>query len=88
MNTASRRDKQRHRVVIVGGGAGGLELATRLGDRLGRRIDVTLIDRELFRFSEIWAAAGHPNGVFCLSPQDLERLTAAPVADVVQEQRA
>jgi prolyl-tRNA editing enzyme YbaK/EbsC (Cys-tRNA(Pro) deacylase) len=44
----------------------------------------TLIDRELFRFGEIWAAAGHPNGVFRLSPQDLERLTGAPVADVVQ----
>ena len=26
-----------NRIVIVGGGAGGLELATRLGDRLGRR---------------------------------------------------
>jgi prolyl-tRNA editing enzyme YbaK/EbsC (Cys-tRNA(Pro) deacylase) len=25
---------------------------------------LTLIDRELFRFDEIWAAAGHPNGVF------------------------
>src|SRR5437762_9819393 len=25
-----------HRVVVVGGGAAGLELATRLGDRLGR----------------------------------------------------
>ena len=36
---------ERHRVVIVGGGAGGLELATRLGDRMGRAIDVTLIDR-------------------------------------------
>jgi NADH:ubiquinone reductase (H+-translocating) len=35
----------RHRVVVVGGGAGGLELATRLGDRMGKRIDVTLIDR-------------------------------------------
>ena len=46
MNTASRRETQAHRVIIVGGGAGGLELATRLGDRLGRRIDVTLIDRE------------------------------------------
>jgi NADH dehydrogenase len=36
-----------HRVVIVGGGAGGLELATRLGDRLGRRgrAHVTLVDR-------------------------------------------
>jgi prolyl-tRNA editing enzyme YbaK/EbsC (Cys-tRNA(Pro) deacylase) len=45
---------------------------------------VTLIDRELFRFEEIWAAAGHPHGVFKLRPQDLERLTGAPVADVVQ----
>jgi prolyl-tRNA editing enzyme YbaK/EbsC (Cys-tRNA(Pro) deacylase) len=45
---------------------------------------VTLIDRELFRFDEIWAAAGHPNGVFRLSPDELVRLTGAPVADVVQ----
>ncbi len=36
-----------HRIVIVGGGAGGLELATRLGDTLGRsgRAEITLIDR-------------------------------------------
>lgn len=36
-----------HQIVIVGGGAGGLELATRLGDTLGRRgrASVTLIDR-------------------------------------------
>ena len=44
---------------------------------------VTLIDRELFRFDEVWAAAGHPNGVFRLSPQQLEAMTGAPVADVV-----
>jgi prolyl-tRNA editing enzyme YbaK/EbsC (Cys-tRNA(Pro) deacylase) len=44
---------------------------------------VALIDRELFRFSEIWAAAGHPHGVFRLSPDELVRLTGAPVADVV-----
>jgi prolyl-tRNA editing enzyme YbaK/EbsC (Cys-tRNA(Pro) deacylase) len=50
---------------------------------------VTLIDRELFRFDEIWAAAGHPHGVFKLRPQDLDRLTGgAPVADVVQEPAA
>jgi NADH dehydrogenase len=37
----------RHRVVIVGGGAAGLELATALGNSLGRRgkADITLIDR-------------------------------------------
>jgi len=45
---------------------------------------VTLIDRELLRFDVIWAAAGHPNGVFQLRPQDLERLTGAPLADVAQ----
>ena len=45
---------------------------------------VTLIDRELLRFGEIWAAAGHPHGVFRLTPADLERLTGAPVADVAQ----
>lgn len=44
---------------------------------------VTLIDRDLFRFDEIWAAAGHPHGVFRLRPQDLQQLTGAPVADVV-----
>src|SRR3954470_10787050 len=49
---------------------------------------VTLIDRELFRFDEIWAAAGHPHGVFKLRPQDLERLTGAPVADITKEPAA
>jgi prolyl-tRNA editing enzyme YbaK/EbsC (Cys-tRNA(Pro) deacylase) len=44
---------------------------------------VTLIDRELQRFDSIWAAAGHPHAVFCLSPVDLLQLTGAPVADVV-----
>lgn len=36
-----------HHIVIVGGGAGGLELATRAGDRFGRqgRAVVTLVDR-------------------------------------------
>jgi NADH:ubiquinone reductase (H+-translocating) len=36
------------RIVIVGGGAGGLELATRLGDKYGRKgkFDVTLIERK------------------------------------------
>jgi len=47
-------------------------------------LPVTLIDRELFRFDTIWAAAGHPNGVFRLSPQQLVALTGATVHDVVQ----
>ena len=45
---------------------------------------VTLIDRELFRFDQVWAAAGHPHGVFPMSPAELEKLTGAPVHDVVQ----
>lgn len=45
---------------------------------------VTLIDQELFRFDEVWAAAGHPHGVFKLHPQHLVTLTGAPVADVVE----
>lgn len=36
-----------HRIVVVGGGAGGLELATSLGNKLtkDRQIDVVLVDR-------------------------------------------
>lgn len=44
---------------------------------------VTLIDQELFRFSYVWAAAGHPNSVFEITPLVLQQLTKAPVADVV-----
>lgn len=39
--------QQAHEIVIVGGGAGGLELATRLGNKLGKkknRAHITLID--------------------------------------------
>ena len=41
-----------HRVVIVGGGAGGLELATTLGDKLGKRgkVHVTLIEKKRNHF--------------------------------------
>ena len=45
---------------------------------------VTLLDAQLWRFDEVWAAAGHPHGVFRLTPEDLRRLTGAPQADVVE----
>lgn len=47
-----------HRIVIVGGGAGGLELATLLGDSLGKRkqAHITLIDKNL---THIWKPMLH-----------------------------
>ena len=47
-----------HRIVIVGGGAGGLELATRLGRTLGKRgkARITLIDANL---THIWKPLLH-----------------------------
>jgi NADH:ubiquinone reductase (H+-translocating) len=47
-----------HRVVIVGGGAGGLELATRLGKTVGRggRAKITLVDGNL---THIWKPLLH-----------------------------
>ncbi len=58
MNLDANRSAQRHRVVIVGGGAGGLELATRLGDTLGRRgkAEITLIDHKR---SHVWKPKLH-----------------------------
>jgi NADH dehydrogenase len=46
------------KIVIVGGGAGGLELATRLGDTLGHRgkAEVTLIDAS---HTHIWKPLLH-----------------------------
>lgn len=47
-----------HRIVVVGGGAGGLELVTRLGDKLGRKgkAHVTLIERSR---THIWKPLLH-----------------------------
>lgn len=47
-----------HRIVIVGGGAGGLELATKLGDKLGRKrhAHITLIDAAL---THLWKPLLH-----------------------------
>ena len=42
----------------------------------------TLIDEHLLRFEEIWAAAGHPNTVFRLTPDDLVTMTQGRVAAI------
>ncbi|MCC6497954.1 MAG: YbaK/EbsC family protein [Propionibacteriaceae bacterium] len=46
------------------------------------REPVILIDTQLFRFEQVWAAAGHPYAVFPLSPAELVQLTGAPVAEI------
>ena len=35
----------------------------------------TLIDEDLLQYEEIWAAAGTPNAVFKLTPQNLVEIT-------------
>ncbi len=51
-------ERNLHRIVIVGGGAGGLELATRLGDKLGkrRRARIILVDSLL---THLWKPLFH-----------------------------
>jgi prolyl-tRNA editing enzyme YbaK/EbsC (Cys-tRNA(Pro) deacylase) len=43
---------------------------------------VVLIDRKVFGFASVWAAAGHPHAVFNLTPAQLQAMTGAPAADV------
>jgi prolyl-tRNA editing enzyme YbaK/EbsC (Cys-tRNA(Pro) deacylase) len=46
---------------------------------------VVLIEEQLMRFAEIWAAAGTPNAVFCLTPSDLVEMTGGRVAAVARK---
>jgi NADH dehydrogenase len=75
---AARSDETLHRIVIVGGGAGGIELATRLGDRVGRRgrAQVTLIDRER---THLWKPLLHEvaAGSMDVSSHDVDYLAQA-----------
>ena len=70
------------KIVIVGGGAGGLELATRLGRKLGRKgkAQITLVDRNR---THLWkpllhevAAGSLDAGVDALSYQSQARHNA------------
>ena len=67
-----------HRIVIVGGGAGGLELATRLGDTLGKRgrAEVTLIERNR---THVWKPKLHEiaAGSMDLSAHEVDYLAQA-----------
>lgn len=58
MSTPEASPGTPHRVVIIGGGAAGLELATTLGNKLGKRgrVQVTLIDKAR---SHVWKPKLH-----------------------------
>jgi prolyl-tRNA editing enzyme YbaK/EbsC (Cys-tRNA(Pro) deacylase) len=43
---------------------------------------LTLIDEHLMAFEAIWAAAGHPNSVFRLTPAELVTMTGGRVVTV------
>lgn len=43
---------------------------------------VTFLDADLQAFAEIWAAAGTPNAVFRLTPEQLARITGAPFVEL------
>ncbi|HEX2116350.1 MAG TPA: YbaK/EbsC family protein [Alphaproteobacteria bacterium] len=44
----------------------------------------TLIDRDLLALPTIWAAAGTPNAVFQLTPEELVGMTGGQAADIAQ----
>ena len=43
------------------------------------------VDQDLAKYDEIWAAAGAPNAVFRLTPDDLQRITGGKRADLRQD---
>ena len=73
-----RSNQGAHRIVIVGGGAGGLELATRLGNTLGKRAraEVTLIDQNR---THVWKPKLHEiaSGSMDLSAHEVDYLAQA-----------
>ncbi len=60
-----------HEIVVVGGGAAGLELVTKLGDGLGRRREarITLVDRTR---THVWKPLLHAVAAGSLNPGDHE----------------
>ena len=59
------------RIIVVGGGAGGLELVTRLGDALGKRpgTEIMLVDRQ---YSHLWKPLLHEVAAGTLNSNDDE----------------
>jgi len=47
-----------------------------------RRALTTFIDADLLQYAEIWAAAGTPNAVFKLTPDELKKITNGVVISI------
>ena len=62
-------DNKPHRIVVVGGGAAGLELVTHLGDRLGKRglADIALIERSR---THLWKPLLHSVAAGSMDPSE------------------
>ncbi|MFI5273897.1 MAG: YbaK/EbsC family protein [Ktedonobacterales bacterium] len=45
----------------------------------------TYLDRDLMRYSTVWAAAGTPNAVFPIAPAELQRVTGARLVELAAE---
>ena len=58
-----------HRIVVVGGGAAGLELVTGLGDKLGKRglADIALIERSR---AHLWKPLLHVVAAGSMDPSE------------------
>jgi NADH:ubiquinone reductase (H+-translocating) len=65
----SPSDHHTRRIVVVGGGAAGLELVTRLGDRLGKRklADIALIERSR---THLWKPLLHSVAAGAMDPSE------------------
>ncbi len=46
-----------------------------------------IVDRDLLRYAELWAAAGTPHSVFRITPSQLLELTGGEPAEVAEGQR-
>ena len=71
LEVAEDVDAALHRIVVVGGGAAGLELVTRLGDRLGRRARASVTLVECAR-THLWKPLLHAVAAGSLDPGDNE----------------
>ena len=49
-----------------------------------QRID-TIVDAKLLTLDGLWAAAGHPNSLFQLTADELQRMTGGRIADVAEQ---